>query len=1145
MAAPSAEQFDAYFRAADLDQDGKITGVEAVSFFKGSNLPQQVLAQVWTYADQNRKGFLGRPEFYNALRLVTVAQTGRELTPELVKAALCGPAASQIPAPRINLSAAAPSLVTASTPVRPPVPASTPVRPPALVPTPAPQVAGGIPTQPNHAFRATTPQQQAGPRPMGPSPLGMSQRPPLGSQNHHVQTTPNLTTDWFSGNKNLPPTGGQPVPVQAQVQVPSSSQGTSQLMALSSATNNANSGLDFGVTAGGGAKDSKALVVSGNGFTSNSTSTSVSAAPADPFADFAPIPKPSTAPASGNQFLPKQQTGMIPSVSTAPSGPVVPNISSGPTVSGTGMVPAVAASNVGRSPTIISSVGASPVAQTPWPKIMQSDVQKYMTVFIKVDKDRDGKISGQEARNLFLSWKLPREVLKKVWDLSDQDKDGMLSFREFCTAVFLMERHREHRPLPDQLPSDIWSDGVSLPSTGQFSASHASPAPQQVQGFPPQGGVQVGSRSMMMPPGMVKPPPRGPPESDGTQPPAPPKSKVPVLEKNLVDQLSKEEQDSLSSKFQEASDAEKKVQELEKEIMESREKTEFYRTKMQELILYKSRCDNRLNEISERVSADKREVVSLSKKYEDKCKQLGDVASRLTLEEATFRDIQEKKMEIYNVILRLQKGDKGDDSLQERVNKIQSDLEEVMKTLNDKCKTYGLRTKPTTITELPFGWQPGILETADDWDDEWDKFEDGGFAIIKELTIEIEKSKKEMQPEKADKKEAATTKEASPDSSKEIKDENTEKLPVKDQAAEGDSVISTSGADDKKAQSPKSVPSSPAKKSTKKSNEGFEAKDKESGIFHDVSPRAGESISDRDGAESSISGDKYEHSWGPSFDHADDADSTWNFSDKDNESVNNDLFLDGTNLLPIKTGSSSNNIGFSHDSKPFFDSVPSTPMTAVYNEPSKPFFDSVPSTPMSLFGNNGPQRSFFDSSVPSTPMYNNSSFSPRYSEAGDDNSFDNFSNNFDTFGSSHDSFSNNTFSRYDSFRSTTDQGFGDSFGRFDTTNGTSDQFGSEKTFGRFDSMRSTTDPFDTSDTFGSSDPFGTSDSWGGEKFSRYDSMKSTADQTGSDRFARFDSMRSTTDRGYSFDDNDMFGSGPIKFSENNSPRHGTDNWSSF
>ena len=37
---------------------------------------------------------------------------------------------------------------------------------------------------------------------------------------------------------------------------------------------------------------------------------------------------------------------------------------------------------------------------------------------------------------------------------------------------------------------------------------------------------------------------------------------------------------------------------------------------IQELVLYKSRCDNRLNKIMERAMANKREVERLAKKYE-------------------------------------------------------------------------------------------------------------------------------------------------------------------------------------------------------------------------------------------------------------------------------------------------------------------------------------------------------------------------------------------------------------------------------------------------------------------------------------------------------------------------------------------------
>ena len=44
--APNVDLFDVYFRRADLDRDGRISGAEAVAFFQGSGLPKQVLAQV-------------------------------------------------------------------------------------------------------------------------------------------------------------------------------------------------------------------------------------------------------------------------------------------------------------------------------------------------------------------------------------------------------------------------------------------------------------------------------------------------------------------------------------------------------------------------------------------------------------------------------------------------------------------------------------------------------------------------------------------------------------------------------------------------------------------------------------------------------------------------------------------------------------------------------------------------------------------------------------------------------------------------------------------------------------------------------------------------------------------------------------------
>jgi epidermal growth factor receptor substrate 15 len=44
--APNVDLLDTYFRRADLDRNGRISGAEAVGFFQGSDLHKQVLAQV-------------------------------------------------------------------------------------------------------------------------------------------------------------------------------------------------------------------------------------------------------------------------------------------------------------------------------------------------------------------------------------------------------------------------------------------------------------------------------------------------------------------------------------------------------------------------------------------------------------------------------------------------------------------------------------------------------------------------------------------------------------------------------------------------------------------------------------------------------------------------------------------------------------------------------------------------------------------------------------------------------------------------------------------------------------------------------------------------------------------------------------------
>ncbi|KAI4367013.1 hypothetical protein MLD38_022800 [Melastoma candidum] len=1055
--AQKADLFDSYFQRADLDRDGRISGAEAVSFFQASGLPKLVLAKIWDYADQNRTGFLGRAEFYNALRLVTVAQSKRELTPELVKAALYGPAAVKIPAPQMNLpgTLASPSKAAQS----------RPVLQTALGNSVSSQSVGpGGPLQrPNVSANLHMPQANQMLRPsqsVSPSPSALAQ---AASPQGFPAAAPSVSAHPPAPSLSRSLAAGGMARSLVVSQVTSSGVGpTSTPHAYGVTVSGSMASLSPqppvipSVASTRPVNDTQKVDVRSHGFTTDSIF-------GDVFASTQAQPRQESS-AAGATAVPS-------AILSAPAAtqPSVRANTSVPFQSPEALQPVANYTQASQSveklsqqtshpapPGVSSSV--SPGAGKPppshpqgmWPKMTQTDVQKYMKVFVEVDKDKDGKITGGEARNLFLSWRLPREILKQVWDLSDQDNDSMLSLREFCIALYLMERYREGRTLPSVLPSNLILElpPASQPTVGYENATWTqSPGLQQHRGTAPSTFQHVTHGARGRPPK----PPTGP-LAEEVQQPAQQKVKIPILEKDLVDQLSSEEQKSLNLKLQEAMDADKKVQELEKEILDSKQKIEFYRVKMQELVLYKSRCDSRLNEIMERASGDKREVETLSTRYEEKCRQVGDVASKLTIEEATFRDVQEKKMELYRAILSMEKDGKADGALQVHIDRIQEELDELVKVLNDRCKKYGLRAKPTSLLELPFGWQPGLQETAADWDDEWDKFQEEGFTFVKEFTLDVQNV---IAPPKETSRrvKATATVEGQIDPSSPHAKETRESPSNADGHAVENGVHhndSETGAPKCANATPKSAPQSPAAPSSAGS-----PKDSTSGKHSLESPAMfdRDSLSDHEATASVHSGDRTsdEPAWGTS--ENDDLDSVWGFNatasspwEIDHDRLRDDNFLSGSKtdfgLNPIRTGSQHGTTSPRRNT--FFDeSVPSTPLYTPGPQTSSHqrsiFFDeSVPSTPLYTSGVQ-PERSsvFFDESVPSTPLYG-SAFSPTHREQ---------SGPFDSF------------SRFDSFSSRDGGGF----------------FSQPDTLARFDSIRSSRD-FDQGHgflSFDDSDPFGT------------------------------------------------------------------------
>ncbi|KAL3617723.1 hypothetical protein CASFOL_038044 [Castilleja foliolosa] len=1062
------EKFEEYFQRADLDRDGRISGVEAVTFLQGSNLPRQVLAQIWAHADKNHIGFLSRPEFYNALKLVTVAQSKQELTPDIVQAALFGPASARIPPPQINVAATPvtqPNSVAASplpqqmrpttqpNPVaasplqqqmRPntqpppqnfgfrgptppntnanqqfgtvqsnigmtqqfrPIPSSTSMnQPPGLAPS-----SSGVNQQFTQFQPATTMNQQYGQvQPTGPGPnrqFGQLQPPSTGMNQQFGQppSSSNMNQQFFppQGNQIRPPvsmstTASHPSPAASRPNVsgamaedwlgrksgPASTGPITQnnlvkepSPSISRAASNPEDILStFSATA---AKDPKGSLSSGNrpaldtmfagdAFSANqSSSWKVSSAPQQPAISvptpsaIVPVTSSSQPPDKPDPFQALQSTLIKPSNATqAAQTPSLPKSNQqAPTQVSSSILSAGVQAGVG--------ISTPEQPQVPWPKMTRAGIQKYARVFMEVDSDRDGKITGDEARNLFLSWRLPREVLKQVWDLSDQDSDSMLSLREFCIALYLMERYREGRPLPSTLPNSVMLDEALLSGVGP-PTTYGSTGWGPNSGLRPQQGFH-GSQPVT-PAGLRPPMQPVVSHSDRSMQFNQKSTGGPSVDNFHANQSSNGEANSLDTKEQEAAETNEVVENKENVLLDSREKLEFYRTKMQDLVLYKSRCDNRLNEITERARADKNEAEILEKKYQEKYKQVAEIHSKLTIEEAAFREIQARKTELQQAITKMEQGGSADGILQVRADRIQSDLEELTKALTERCKKHTVEIKSAALIELPPGWQPGVPEIAAIWEEDWDKFEDEGFSF--DVAPENAKSQSDQREN------SSPTHSLSPDSVSNAA--AAEKLFAG--AFDDESVYS--------ADESKSPRGSPGRQTANESPSHEYSEDhfrKSSG----------------DDAQTHRSFD--EPAWG-NFDNNDDIDSVWGFNAKDPDHGKNDeKYFFGSNDF----GASPDRNGSPQSDSPFQKNSPFT------------FEDSVAGSPRSRADN-----------------------SPRYSVESRDQFFDNFSR-FDSF-STHDQASSprrGNLSRFDSISSTSG---------FDHSNNYS---------------------FDDSDPFGSSGPF--------------------------------------------------------------------------
>ncbi|XP_077379429.1 epidermal growth factor receptor substrate 15-like 1 isoform X3 [Festucalex cinctus] len=101
---------------------------------------------------------------------------------------------------------------------------------------------------------------------------------------------------------------------------------------------------------------------------------------------------------------------------------------------------------------------SSPLLSTPAPDthwaIRPDEKGKFEGIFESLNPVK-GLLSGDKVKPVLINSKLPMDVLGKIWDLGDADKDGYLDKEEFIVVMHLVYRAMEKEPVPATLPTSL------------------------------------------------------------------------------------------------------------------------------------------------------------------------------------------------------------------------------------------------------------------------------------------------------------------------------------------------------------------------------------------------------------------------------------------------------------------------------------------------------------------------------------------------------------------------------------------------------------------------------------------------------------------------------------------------------------------
>ncbi|XP_054736827.1 epidermal growth factor receptor substrate 15-like 1 isoform X3 [Anastrepha obliqua] len=101
-------------------------------------------------------------------------------------------------------------------------------------------------------------------------------------------------------------------------------------------------------------------------------------------------------------------------------------------------------------------IGAPPsvTASADW-VVSPTELKRFEITFRESDRDKDGLVSGLEVKNVFLQSGVPQNCLAHIWALCDTNQSGKLTFEQFALAMWMVERKQKNIEPPQVLTANM------------------------------------------------------------------------------------------------------------------------------------------------------------------------------------------------------------------------------------------------------------------------------------------------------------------------------------------------------------------------------------------------------------------------------------------------------------------------------------------------------------------------------------------------------------------------------------------------------------------------------------------------------------------------------------------------------------------